>query len=137
MDRYKVSKISAWRLLSGKVGHICPGYHEATVLVSQNAWDEITEYEFMRYVRNNVAYQLKKWGKRPEEHIDDIAQECYIRAYQKSGIWTIMPEPKKRAYIATLAKRMANDYMKKQVHYTDTCKNSNIKTDKQMYPCAD
>lgn len=137
ISTYGVSKISAWRLLSGKTDHICPGYHKVNVIIAPNAWEVIMQYEFMRYVRNNIAYQIKKWGKSPSAHIDDIAQECYINAYRKSGIWMEMPESKKMAYIATLARRTTNDCLKRHVRYTDTCKNNTIKTDKMMYPCAD
>lgn len=90
--------------------------------------------DIMRYIRNVVAYQIKKWRMSPGRHIDDISQECYINAYQKSGIWCDMPEEKKRTYLATLAKRTANDYLKKETNYTDKLKNSDLSADKEFYP---
>lgn len=126
VDTYGVSKVTAWRLLSGKVEHICPGYHTPTICIADNAWEVIMDPDIMRHIRNCIAYQLKVWRResRIKAYIDDIAQECYIRAYQKSGIWIDMPEEKKKAYLATLAKRTTNDIMKKSVHYTDKYKNS-------------
>nr|DAE48577.1 MAG TPA: hypothetical protein [Caudoviricetes sp.] len=137
VDTYKVSKISAWRLLTGRVTHLCPGYHVKSINIADGAWDVITQSETMTYIRNMIAYQIKnKWYKRPSDFIDDVAQECYIQAYLKSGIWIEMPEGQKRAFLATLVKRTTNDYFKKHVHYTDTCKNNNIYSDNQLYPCA-
>ena len=125
VETYNVSKVSAWRLLSGRVDHICPGYHVESVNIASGAWDAIIPYT--RHMRNCIAYQIEsKWGKRPSAYIEDLIQECYIRAYKKSGIWIDMPEQKKLAYLATLAKRTTNDYLKKHVHYTDTCKNNSI-----------
>lgn len=123
---YNVSNVTAWRLLSGKSAHICPGYHNATISIDDNAWDIISSPDTIRHIRNCVAYQLKVWRHENDIHsyIDDIAQECYIRAYQKSGIWIDMPKEKKMAYLATLAKRTTNDIMKKNVHYTDKHKNN-------------
>lgn len=123
---YGVSKVTAWRLLSGKSEHICPGYHTPTICIAGDAWNAIINQKIMRHIRNCIAYQLKVWRRenRIKTYIDDIAQECYIRAYQKSGIWFDMPEEKKIAYLATLAKRTTNDFMKKQVHYTDLHKNN-------------
>lgn len=122
---YGVSRVSAWRLLSGKSSHICPGYHVANISIAGNAWDVITNPDIVRHIRKCVAYQLKIWRRENciSTYIDDIAQECYMRAYQKSGIWINMPEEKKMAYLATLSKRTTNDHMKKHVHYTDTHKN--------------
>lgn len=122
MDTYNVSKTSVWRLLSGKVDHICPQYHVELVTIVDNAWDIITQPSTVNLIRNYIAYQIKKWGV-PFNHLDDIAQECYIRAYKKSGIWVDMPERKKNAYLATLAKRTTNDYLKAHVQYIDVCKN--------------
>lgn len=121
---YGVSKVTAWRLLSGKSSHICPGYHNAVISIANGAWGKITSPDIMRHIRNCIAYQLKVWRRENSIrlYIDDIAQECYIRAYQKSGIWIDMPEEKKMAYLATLSKRTTNDLMKKHVHYTDTLK---------------
>lgn len=125
-NEYGVSRISAWRLLSGRASHICPGYHNATINIADNAWSIITSPVVAGHIRNCIAYQLKVWRKEKQigNYIDDIANECYIRAYQKSGIWVDMPEQKKNAYLATLAKRTTNDFMKKQVHYTDKHKNN-------------
>lgn len=130
---YNVSRVTAWRLLSGRVDHICIGYHDKHVSVSLQGWDVISA-EVMRYIRNAVAYQLKKWRISPSRYIDDIAQECYINAYQKSGIWCDMPEEKKRAYLATLSRRTANDFLKKETNYTDMLKNSAILAKKEIYP---
>lgn len=68
-----------------------------------------------------AVHQLRVWGKSLQ-HLDDISQECLVRAYEKSGIWSVMPENKKKAYLATLAIRTANDYLKKYVCYTDNLK---------------
>lgn len=130
---YNVSRVTAWRLLSGRVDHICVGYHDKHVSVCPQGWDVITAY-VMRYIRNVVAYQLKKWHISPNRYIDDIAQECYINAYQKSGIWCDMPEEKKRAYLATLSRRTANDFLKRETNYTDMLKNSAISVEKEIYP---
>lgn len=130
---YNVSRVTAWRLLSGRADYICVGYHNKHVSVSPQGWDVISA-EVMRYMRNVVAHQLKKWRISPSRYIDDIAQECYINAYQKSGIWYSMPEEKKRAYIATLCKRTANDFLKKETNYTDRFKNSDLSAEKQIYP---
>lgn len=120
---YGVSGVTAWRLLSGKVTHICPGYHNAFVTIASGAWDAITSPYITRHIRNCIVHQLKIWQRNCLwVYLDDIAQECYIRAYQKSGIWMDMPEPKKMAYLATLAKRTTNDLLKKHVHYTDKYK---------------
>lgn len=135
MGTYHVSHVSAWRLLSGRVDHICPGYHVKAINIASDAWTELTQPMITRHIRNMVAYQIKKWRMRPSDFIDDIAQECCINAYYKSGIWMSMPWKKKKSYIATLCMRTTNDYLKKHVHYTDTCKNNNIETDKQLYPC--
>lgn len=125
-ETYDVSKTTAWRLLSGKSSHICPGYHNAVISVSNGAWEAITSPEIVRHIRKCIAYQLKVWRRENciRLYIEDITQECYIRAYQKSGIWIDMPEPKKMAYLATLSKRTTNDFMKKHVHYTDMHKNN-------------
>lgn len=130
---YNVSRVTAWRLLSGRVDYICVGYHNKHVSVSPQGWDVISA-EVMRYIRNVVAHQLKKWRISPSRYIDDIAQECYINAYQKSGIWCDMPEEKKCAYLATLAKRTTNDYLKKEVNYTDKFKNLDLSAEKEIYP---
>lgn len=130
---YNVSRVTAWRLLSGRVDYICVGYHNKHVSVSPYGWDVISA-EVMRYIRNVVAYQLKKWHISASRYIDDITQECYINAYQKSGIWCDMPEEKKRSYIANLAKRTTNDYLKKEVNYTDKFKNSDLSAEKEIYP---
>ena len=130
---YNVSRVTAWRLLSGRVDHICVGYHDKHVSVCPQGWG-IMASDIMRYIRNVVAYQLKKWRMPLGQHIDDISQECYINAYQKSGIWGDMPEEKKKAYLANLAKRTANDYLKKETNYTDRFKNSNLSADKEIYP---
>lgn len=123
---YGVSNVTAWRLLSGKSSHICPDYHNTVITVADGAWDAITSPNIVRHIRNCIAFQLKVWRRENyiKLYIDDIAQESYIRAYQKSGIWINMPEPKKMAYLATLSKRTTNDFMKKYVHYTDMHKNS-------------
>lgn len=133
IKKYGVSRVSAWRLLTGRVDHICIGYHDKTIDICSCGWDVITS-GIMKRMRNVVAYQLKKWRIPPSRHLDDIAQECYINAYQKSGIWCDMPEEKKRAYIANLAKRTANDYLKKETNYTDKFKNSDLSADKEIYP---
>lgn len=130
---YNVSRVTAWRLLSGRVDYICVGYHNKHVSVCPQGWDVISA-EVMRYMRNVVAYQLKKWRISASRYIDDITQECYINAYQKSGIWCDMPEEKKRAYLATLAKRTTNDCLKKEVNYTDKFKNSDLSAEKEIYP---
>ena len=131
--KYNVSRVTAWRLLSGRVDHICVGYHDKHVSVCPQGWDVITAY-VMRYIRNVVAYQLKKWHIPASRYIDDITQECYINAYQKSGIWCEMPEEKKCAYLATLTKRTTNDYLKKEINYTDKCKNLDLSAEKEIYP---
>lgn len=125
-DTYNVSRTSAWRLLSGKSKHLCPGYHKVTVLIADNAWDVIMSHDTVKHIRNCIAYQLKIWRRENciSNYIDDIAQECYIRAYQKSGIWMDMPEEKKMKYLATLAKRTTNDLMEKHIRYTDVHKNN-------------
>lgn len=119
---YGVSRTSAWRLLSGRFDHICPGYHKATIITTRTGWYAVTQEDVMRLIRNCVAHQLYVW-RISYQHLDDIAQECYINAYCKSGVWEDMPAPKKRAYLATLAKQTTNDYLKKYVHFTDMCKN--------------
>lgn len=133
VSTYGVSRATAWRLVSGKSTHICVGYHQKTVDIAAIGWDVIDD-SIMRYMRNIVAHQLKKWRISPSRYIDDIAQECYINAYQKSGIWCDMPEEKKRAYLATLSRRTANDYLKKEVNYTDKFKNSDLSAEKEIYP---
>ena len=133
IKRYGVSRQSAWRLLTGRVDHICVGYHDRHIDVCAQGWGIMTN-DIMRYIRNVVAYQLKKWSMPPGRYIDDISQECYINAYQKSGIWCDMPEEKKRAYLATLSRRTANDYLKKEVNYTDKFKNSDLSAEKEIYP---
>lgn len=133
VKNYNVSRVTAWRLLSGRVDHICPGYHDRVVDICARGWDVITP-DIMQYMRNAIAYQLKKWRISPGRYIDDIAQECYINAYQKSGIWCDMPEEKKRAYFANIAKRTANDYLKKETNYTDKCKNWDLSAEKEIYP---
>ena len=136
IKRYGVSRQSAWRLLTGRVDHICVGYHDRHIDVCAQGWGIMTN-DIMRYIRNVVAYQLKKWSMPPGRYIDDISQECYINAYQKSGIWSDMPEEKKRAYLANLAKRTANDYLKKETNYTDRFKNSDLPAEKGIYPGID
>lgn len=133
IKKYGVSRTSAWRLLSGRVDHICAGYHDKHIDICPRGWNAING-SIMEYIRNAVAYQLKKWRIPPSRHLDDIAQECYINAYQKSGIWCDMPEEKKKAYLATLAKRVTNDYLKKETNYTDKFKNSDLSADKEIYP---
>lgn len=125
VDTYGVSKVTAWRLLSGKSDHICPGYRTPTLCIVEGAWEVIASPTVTRHIRKCIAYQLKIWRRENSisAYIDDIAQECYIRAYQKSGIWMDMPENKKMAYLATMAKRTTNDIMAKSVHYTDKYKN--------------
>lgn len=130
---YNVSRVTAWRLLSRRVDYICAGYHSKYIDVCAQGWDVITA-DVMRYIRNIVAYQLKKWRIPLSRYIDDISQECYINAYQKSGIWWDMPEEKKSAYLATLSKRTVNDYLKKEVNYTDKYKNSEFSAEKEIYP---
>lgn len=133
VSTYGVSRATAWRLLSGRSEHICVGYHQKTVDISPAGWDVI-DNNIMLYMRQVVAYQLKKWRIPPSRHIDDICQECAINAYQKSGIWYSMPEEKKRAYLATLSRRTANDFLKKETNYTDRFKNSDLSAEKEIYP---
>lgn len=101
--KYNVSRVTAWRLLSRRVDYICAGYHDKHVSVCPQGWDVITAY-VMRYIRNVVAYQLKKWHIPASRYIDDITQECYINAYQKSGIWCEMPEEKSALILPPLQK---------------------------------
>ena len=133
VSTYGVSRVTAWRLLSGRSEHICTGYHQKTVDISPAGWDVIDD-NIMLYMRQVVAYQLKKWRIPPSRYIDDICQECAINAYQKSGIWCDMPEGKKCAYLAILAKRTTNDYLKKEVNYTDKFKNLDLSAEKEIYP---
>ena len=102
VSQYAVSKTTAWRLLSGRSAHICPGYHTPKINIADNGWDLVMDPKIMRTIRNMIAYQLKVWQHAPTaQKIEDIAQECYINAYQKSGIWGNMPEKVKFAYIKT------------------------------------
>lgn len=132
-NTYQVSRISAWRLLSGKTDHICPGYHSKETNISSDGWDVI-DSNLVLYMRQIVISQLKKWRISPGRYVDDICQECVINAYQKSGVWCNMPDQKKRAYIATLCKRTANDFLKKETSYTDSFKNPDISAEKEIYP---
>lgn len=131
---YGVSATTAWRLLSGKVDHICPGYHIKTVDI--DSWDCLTDVvcnstTVMRYLRNYVARQLQICRLQPSRFIDDISQECYINAYLCSGVWNNLILEKKRKYLKTLAIRTTNQYLKKELHYTDAFKN--CKNEKQLY----
>lgn len=121
MSKYNVSNTTAWRLLSGRAAHICPAYHVRETNIAENGWELVVSPEITRHIRNCIVHQLRVWGKSLQ-HLDDISQECLIRAYEKSGIWSVMPENKKKAYLATLAIRTANDYLKKYVCYTDNLK---------------
>ena len=68
-------------------------------------------------------------------YLDDIAQECYIRLYCKSGIWSDMPTPKRNAYIGTLSKRTTNDIMSKALNYNNTYHSASMDYDKKIYAC--
>lgn len=132
-NTYQVSRVSAWRLLTGKADYICPGYHTKEINISSAGWAEI-DNDLILYMRQIVVAQLKKWHISPSRYVDDICQECVINAYQKSGVWCDMPDQKKRAYIATLCKRTANDFLKKETNYTDSFKNPDISAEKEIYP---
>ena len=132
-NKYQVSRVSAWRLISGKADHICPGYHIKEINISSAGWTAI-DNDLISYMRQIVVAQLKKWHISPGRYVDDICQECIINAYQKSGVWCDMPDQKKRAYIATLCKRTANDFLKKETNYTDSFKNPDISAEKEIYP---
>ena len=105
---FGVSKTTAWRLLSGRVSHIVPGYHDEDVKISDTGWSAITE-DRIRYMRNCVIYQIRKWRYHPDNYADDFTSECVILAYNKSGVWVDMPEQKKRAYLASIARHTVND----------------------------
>lgn len=49
---YGVSRVTAWRLLSGRQPYICVGYHEKQIYQDTDAWGTILDPNTMKYVRN-------------------------------------------------------------------------------------
>lgn len=135
VNTYNVSKTTAWRLLSGKADHIIPGYRSKQISISDDGWDLISDPDVVQYIKKCIVYQLRKWRVKPSMYLDDIAQECYIRLYCKSGIWSDMPTPKRNAYIGTLSKRTTNDIMSKALNYNNIYHNLNMDYENKIYAC--
>lgn len=115
MEEYGVSRVTAWRLITGRVSHICPGYHSVKMDIATNGKDLITS-EVITYMQNCIIRQLElKWNITDFScYLEDITKKCIIRAYEKSGVWADFERSRKRAYLSSIAKYTTNDYIKSE-----------------------
>ena len=107
-EKYNISRISAWRLKSGRVDYIIIDYHRREICVDDFDYNKYQSIIRKMAITIGIRYSLKYL-------LDDIIQECFLRclelAEKLNSIETIEGLNK---YIYTICRYKCSEILKRE-----------------------